>query len=257
MTVAALRILIVDDEAPARRKVARFLRSYPTLRVCGEAESGEGAVALIRELAPDLVFLDVQMPGMSGFDVVEAIAQDTHVPHFIFATAHDDFAVRAFDVSALDYLLKPFDQDRFERAIAKAEVAHAERQPSLDPQLRTLLDRIGAAPAYLDRLLIANDRRSVFVPVERISRFDADRNHVAIHTPDGVHRLRTTLEALEAKLDPKSFVRIHRSHIVRIDAIAQIATWFHGDRKVHLRDGTELLWSRRYAERRPDLLRGT
>jgi two-component system LytT family response regulator len=247
-----VRALIVDDEAPARRKIARFLREHPDIAVAGEAAGGTDAIEKIRAEKPALVFLDVQMPGVDGFGVVEAIAGDPHVPHIIFVTAHDRYAVRAFDVCAVDYLLKPFDQERFDRAIGRIP-AHGDG-PS---QLRTLLDSLNSGKRFASRLLVSTGDRSVFMPVAEIVRVEADRNNVTVHCHHAQYTLRSTLEALEDLLDPQDFVRINRSHLVRIDRIKELRAWFHGEYKVILRDGTELAWSRRYAAKRPDLLKNS
>jgi two-component system LytT family response regulator len=245
-----LRALIVDDEAPARRKIARFLREHPDIEAIGEASDGAAAVEKIRSDRPDLVFLDIQMPGVDGFGVIEAIAGDAQVPHIIFVTAHDRYAVRAFDVCAIDYLLKPFDQERFDRALSRLPATN-----DVPAQLRALLDGLRSGRAYADRLLVPSSDKSLFVPVADIVRVESDRNHVTLHCRSGSYTLRSTLESLETRLDPAHFVRINRSHLVRIDRIKELHTWFHGEYKVVLHDGTSLPWSRRYAVKRPDLLK--
>ncbi len=250
-----MRVLIVDDEPAARRKVARFLQEHDDIAVVGEASGGEEAIARIAEHQPDLVFLDVQMPGVDGFGVVEALAEHERVPAIIFATAHDEYAVRAFEVHALDYLLKPFDRERFERALDRARKSLPGAEDGGQAKLLALLDAIRPAGAYVRRLLVPSEGRSVFVSVGDIIRFEADRNHVVIVTRGGTYTLRTTLESLEEKLDPEQFARIHRSHIVNLDAVKEIHAWFHGDFKTKLHDGTELTWSRRYAAKRPDLVK--
>jgi two-component system LytT family response regulator len=250
-----MRVLIVDDEPAARRKVLRFLQEHDDVEVIGEASSGEEAIARINSEHPDLVFLDVQMPGAGGFDVVEAIAASDAVPSIIFATAHDEHAVRAFEVNALDYLLKPFDRERFDRALTRARKSVSGADGSAQTHLLALLDSIRPAGRYARRLLVPFEGRSVFVSVSEIVRLESDRNNVEIFTRRGTFTLRITLEALEEKLDPEQFVRIHRSHIVNLDAVKEIHPWFHGDYKAKLHDGTELMWSRRYATRRPELLK--
>lgn len=249
-----MRVLVVDDEPAARRKVLRFLQEHDDVEVAGEAASGTQAVEQIAALHPDLVFLDVQMPGMDGFEVVEAIAAAEHVPAIVFATAHDEYAVRAFEVSAVDYLLKPFDRERFERALERARRSVREPVDAAQSQLLTLLDAMRPAGQFARRLLVPVNGRAVFVNTADIVRVEADRNNVAIHARQGTFTLRSTLDALEHRLDPQQFVRIHRSHVVNIDTIHEIHPWFHGDFKVRLHDGSELMWSRRYAARRPDLI---
>lgn len=248
-----MRVFVVDDEPAARRKVLRFLQDHADVEVVGEASSGEEAVDRIGRTQPDLVVLDVQMPGGDGFDVVEALTASERIPQIIFATAHDEYAVRAFEVNALDYLLKPFDRERFERALSRAR----KSAPEADPQARllALLDAVRPGNRYARRLLVPFEGRSVFLAAREIVRLEADRNNVEVVTQRGTFTLRTTLEALEEKLDPEQFVRIHRSHIVNLDAVREIHPWFHGDYKAKLHDGTELMWSRRYASRRPELLK--
>ena len=250
-----MRVLVVDDEPAARRKVVRFLQEHAGVEVIGEAANGEEAVARINAEHPDLIFLDVQMPGMDGFDVIEAIAESEHIPSIVFATAHDEYAVRAFEVNALDYLLKPFDRERFTQALLRARKSVPNSNHASQTQLLALLDAMRPAGRHVRRLLVPSEERSVFVNVAEIVRIEADRNNVDIYTRRGTFNMRTTLESLEEKLDPEQFVRIHRSHIVNLDAVKEIHPWFHGDYKAMLHDGTELMWSRRYASRRPDMIK--
>lgn len=249
-----MRVFVVDDEPAARRKVVRFLQEHDDVECVGEAAGGEEAVERIGREQPDLVFLDVQMPVMDGFDVVEALAAAERVPAIIFATAHDEYAVRAFEVSAVDYLLKPFDRERFDRSLERARKSIGESPEQAQSQLLTLLDAMRPPGHYAKRLLVPTQGRAVFVNTADIARLEADRNNVLIHSRSGTFALRSTLELLERKLDPQQFVRIHRSHIVNLDAVKEIHPWFHGDFKIRLLDGTELMWSRRYAAKRPDLI---
>ena len=249
-----MRVLVVDDEPAARRKVLRFLKEHADVEVAGEAASGEEALERIVAEQPDLVFLDVQMPGMNGFEVVEAITAVEHVPAIIFATAHDEYAVRAFEVSAVDYLLKPFDRERFERALDRARKSVGEPAGAAQAQLLSLLDSMRPAGQFARRLLVPSNGRAVFVNTSDIVRLESERNNVVIHARGGIFTLRSTLDALERRLDPQQFVRIHRSHVVNMDAVKEIHPWFHGDFKIRLHDGGELMWSRRYAAKRPDLI---
>ncbi len=249
----SLRALIVDDEAPARRKLARFLSECDDVTVVGEAGGGAEAIRLARELQPDVLFLDISMPEIDGFEVVETIASDEHVPRVIFVTAFDQHAIRAFEVSALDYLLKPLERDRLNEAIARAQRA-ARPGPTSDPkQLMELLDALRPEKRFPKRLLVPTEDRSVFIDVAEIVRVEADGNNVQIITTRGSHSMRATMESIEAKLDPERFARVHRSHVVNLDAIKEIQPWFHGDRQIVMRDGSTLTWSRRYAAKRPDL----
>jgi two-component system, LytTR family, response regulator len=277
-----LRVLVVDDEAPARRKIMRLLRSESGVRVVGEADSGDAAITAIEKLNPDLVFLDVQMPVTDGFAVVQALsanarpdqvarpfpaarpkpaAQDhsahpTELPQVIFVTAHDQYALRAFEVHAFDYLLKPVAEDRFREALNRAR-SHLARSNGTGTQARLqhLLQQIQRDRGYSQRLFIREGERAFFVSVNDISWIEADRNYVFVHTTGKKHNIRGTLDSLQEILDPKLFVRLNRGSLVRLDAIRELQPWFHGEYKVILRDNTELRWSRRYLTQRPELLK--
>jgi two-component system, LytTR family, response regulator len=246
-----MRALIADDEAPARRKLARFLEEHGEIEVVAEASNGIDAVDLIAMTQPEIVFLDIHMPDLDGLGVAEAIARTPSPPAIVFVTAHDEYALRAFDVSAVDYLLKPYDRERFERAVERAMARVAAPLPN--GALARLVTQARNEEAFAKRLLVPHQGRSFFLPVGEIARISSDGNNVDVHSTRGLFRLRSTMEAVEARLDPAVFVRIHRSHLVNIDAIAAIEPAFHGDQTVTLRDGTTLPWSRRYASRRPDL----
>jgi two-component system, LytTR family, response regulator len=251
---APLRVLVVDDEAPARRKLLRLLRDEPDVEVVGEADSGEGAVAAIARHRPDLVFLDVQMPGLDGFGVTRALPAD-HVPRLVFVTAHEQYAVRAFEVHAFDYLLKPFGKERFRDVLRRAREQQAPPGAATVARLRELLEQLERERAHPERLLVHEDGRAVFVPVREIAWVEAERNYVVLHCAARTYMVRGTLEALERTFDPRRFVRINRGSLVRLDAIRELRPWFHGEYKVLLQDDTELRWSRRYAGQRPDLLK--
>jgi two-component system, LytTR family, response regulator len=245
--------MIADDETPARRKLARFLGEHEDVSIVAEAANGIDAVDLIAMTKPQLVFLDIHMPDLDGLGVAETLVRSDAPPSIVFVTAHDQYAVKAFEVSALDYLLKPYDRDRFEQMLNKARRS-LDTKPDTE-QLATTLAQIRNEEQYVRRLLIPNDGRSFFVATREIARLEANGNSVAVHTARGAHALRATLESLEARLDPAQFARVHRSHVVNIDEIAEIHPWFHGDYKILMRDGTEIGWSRRYATQRPDLLK--
>lgn len=245
--------MIADDEAPARRKLARFLADHLDVAIVAEAANGVDALDLIAQTKPALLFLDVNMPDLDGIGVAEALARAEAPPAIVFVTAYDRFAVKAFELSALDYLLKPFDRERFEHALARAR--KALETPAAPADLAELLAGIRREERYVRRLLIPGEGRSFFVPVRDVVRLEAEGNTVNVFAANGTrHALRATLESLESRLDPAQFARVHRSHVVNIDAIAEITPWFHGDYKLALRDGTQIAWSRRYAAKRPDLL---
>jgi two-component system LytT family response regulator len=233
-----MRVLIVDDEPPARRKVRRFLERSGNSAEVREAGTGTEALAAIREFDPDLVFLDVQMPGMDGFAVLDAIPGE-HRFHLIFLTAHEEHALRAFDAEALDYLRKPVDPDRFDRALERAtRQVELRRAESPAPEIRPL-----------KRILVEKNQREIFLPVERLDWAESDRNYVALHTSVEVYTLRGTLENLVRQLDPDQFARISRSHMVNLDSVKEMRPWFHGERLIVMKDGTELTWTRRYRAR--------
>jgi two-component system LytT family response regulator len=257
---APFQVLVVDDEGPARRKILRLLRAESGIRIVGEADSGESAIAAIERQQPDLVFLDVQMPGADGFDVVRAISANANSkpPRFVFVTAHDRYALKAFEVHAFDYLLKPVAEDRFREVVRRAREQHAQNSQSggvPTSRLRDLIDQVLRERGFTERLLVREDARAFFVSVREIYWIEADRNYLVIHCAGKKHNLRATLDSLEASLDPKLFARINRASLVRLDAVRELLPWFHGEYKVVLRDDTELRWSRRYVSRRPELLK--
>lgn len=245
--------MIADDEAPARRKLARFLGEHEDVAIVAEASNGIDAIDLIAMTKPDVVFLDIHMPDLDGLGVAETLIRSEKAPSIVFVTAFDQYAVKAFEVNALDYLLKPYDRERFERALGRAR-SSLEEKPD-NERLAQTISELRNEERYVRRLLIPNDGRSFFVATREIARLESDGNNVQVHTARGVHALRATLESLESRLDPAQFARVHRSHLVNIDDVAEIHPWFHGDYKILMRDGTEIGWSRRYAAKRPDLLK--
>lgn len=250
-----MRALIVDDEAPARARLRRLLASEADVEIAGEAADGLEALTLLDRLHPDVVFLDVQMPRLDGFGVIERVGPDA-MPFVIFVTAHDEHALRAFEVQALDYLLKPFAPQRLQAVIARVrrELARGGGREDVSARLAALLEATATAAAtapsrYLERMLVQREGRAVLVPVDQIDRLEADRNDVRLHTRGVVHAVRGTLAELADRLDPARFLRINRSTIVRLDAIKELQPWFHGDYRILMHDGTELMWSRRYRAR--------
>lgn len=253
---APLRVLVVDDEAPARRKILRLLREESAVEIAGEADSGETAIAAIKKRRPDLVFLDVQMPGMDGFGVIQSLnTAKIPLPRVVFITAHDRFALRAFEVHAFDYLLKPVSEERFHEALYRARIQHEQSADGFAARLGAMLEQLQREKSLPDRLLVQEDSRAIFVPVKEISWVEADRNYVLLHCGKKTHTLRSTLDALQSTLDRKLFVRINRGTLVRLDAIRELLPWFHGEYKVMLHDNTELRWSRRFVSQRPELLK--
>lgn len=252
-----IRAVIVDDEPLAREGVRLHLQSQSDIEVVAEAGSGEEAVSLIESLRPDLLFLDVQMPGLDGFAVLDAIGP-VHMPVTVFATAYDQFALRAFDAHAVDYLLKPYDEDRFARAVDRARMQIAARRNArMDDRLGSLLEELRSRSRYIERLVVRSGGRILILRVEEVEYIEAASNYVRIHSGGREYLLRETMTALEAKLDPSDFVRIHRSTIVRIDRIRELEPLFQGDYVVILENGTRLTSSRGYRDRLQGLLQGS
>jgi two-component system LytT family response regulator len=252
----SLRTFIVDDEAPARRKIARFLKAQPDIEIAGEARDGKEAVLRIAEANPDLVFLDVQMPGMDGFEVVEALAQQGEVPEIVFVTAHDRHALRAFEVHALGYLLKPFDEERFAGVLARAR-KHLSASETRIKSLETMLGSLRPRDNYQQRFFVREGVRAFFVPVESVLWIEAAGNYLVLHTQKGNYILRGTLDNVEKQLDPKLFVRLNRSALVKIDGIQELEPWSHGEYNAKLVDGSLVRWSRLYVQKRPELIRAS
>jgi two-component system LytT family response regulator len=246
--------LIVDDEPLARTRIRSLLEKEPDLTVIGECGDGQQAVAMVNELQPDLLFLDVQMPALDGFGVLEALGVE-RMPAVIFVTAYDRYAIRAFDVHALDYLLKPFDRERFQRALGRAR-AQLQRDEKLaaSEKLLALIEDVQAQRKPLQRLVIKSAGRVFFLRLEEIDWIEAAGNYLKLHVGSETHLLRETMNALEGRLNAEQFVRIHRSTIVNLDRIQELQPWFHGDYRVVLRDGTQLTLSRGYRQKLQELL---
>jgi two-component system LytT family response regulator len=241
-----IRAAIVDDEPLARVRIRSLLEEAGGVDVIAECANGREAIESLEESAPDLLFLDIQMPEINGFDVLQAIGVG-HVPVVIFVTAYDHFAVRAFEAHALDYLLKPFDDERFEATLQRARERIRQQQGGdLDRRLRALLADARGDRGYLQRLVVPTGQRSVFIRTEQIDWIEAERNYVRLHIGDKTHLLRENLSRLESALDPASFCRIHRSIIVNIDRIQAVESLVRGEYMVVLHDGTKLTSGRGY-----------
>ncbi len=241
-----IRLLLVDDEAPARRRLRRLLASVPDVAVAGEAANGPDAVRLIRESPSDAVLLDVRMPGLDGFGVVREVGPD-RMPPVVFVTAFDDRALQAFEVEAVDYLLKPVSGERLARAVDRLRRRlSGEQDASLAGKLERLLSARPKEPGPLRHLTAWSEGSARIVPVESVDRLEAERNQVRVHAGGSSFAVRGPLADLAARLDPSRFLRVNRGTVVRLDAIERLEQWFHGDVRVVMRDGTRLLWSRRY-----------
>ena len=250
----SIRVLLVDDEPLAREMLREMLQGDPDVRIVGESCNGLEALEAIRAEAPDLIFLDVQMPEVGGFEVLESLGKEK-LPYVIFVTAYDKYAVRAFEVQALDYLLKPFDQERFDLSWqrAKSQVLN-NRHSGTDQRILSLLEELKAGNRYLERLVIKAGGRIYFLDTREIDWIEAEGNYVSVHSAKKSHLLRETISSLESQLDPKKFVRIHRSSIVRLDFIQELQPWFHGEYRVILHDGTQLTLSRNHRDKLQEAL---
>ncbi len=255
-----IRALIVDDESLGRDRIQSLLELQPDVEIVGVCADGPSAVETIDRVQPDLVFLDVQMPGMDGFEVLEML-DPASTPAVVFVTAHDGHALRAFEIHALDFLLKPFDQTRFEKALDRARGQLAARPagapanaPMIDSRIVSLLEELQEERKYSERLIVKSGGRVFFVRIEEIDWVEASGNYVKVHTKSDAHLLRESMKNMEARLDPRSFVRIHRSAIVSLDAIKELEPWFHGEYIVILRDGTRLTASRVFSDRLSTLI---
>jgi two-component system LytT family response regulator len=248
---AQIRTLIVDDEPAAREAIATLLGQDPDVVVVGECADGHAAIAAIQQETPDLVFLDIQMPELSGFDVLRAVSA-APLPFVVFVTAYDEHALRAFDVHALDYLLKPYTDERFRAALghAKKEVRRG-RLDAASRQLMALLEHVGlpdaaSGPSHAQRLVIKTEGRVTIVNVADIDWIEADGDYVKIHAGRAWHQLRETMKRIEDQLDPRRFVRIHRSTIVNIERIKELQPLFRGEYVAMLEGGAKLKVSRGY-----------
>jgi two-component system, LytTR family, response regulator len=239
-----IRVCIADDEPLARERIRTFLDQEPDVRVVSECADGAQAIAEIRRERPDLVFLDVQMPVVDGFGVLRAL-EDGLPPAVIFVTAHDQYALQAFDVHALDYLLKPFNGHRFRKALQRARLEILKDQPGgVSQRLLSLLEEMQNGRKPQERLILKTSGRVSFLKVDDIDWVEAEGNYVRLHVGPVSHLLRETMKGIEAKLDPERFIRIHRSTIVNTDRIKELQPLFHGEYAVILRDGTRLTASR-------------
>ncbi|MEJ2204363.1 MAG: LytTR family DNA-binding domain-containing protein [Gemmatimonadota bacterium] len=240
-----LRTVIVDDEPHARAKLRRFIEADGRMALVGEAGDGVEAVDVLESTRPDLVFLDIQMPEMDGFGVLAELDPAVN-PQVVFVTAHDQHALKAFEVRALDYLLKPVDQERFAEAVHRAIEAHGA---GAEPDTRSVLSELPAERRALERFLVRSRSRMMLVPASRVDWIGSASNYVELHCGTDTHLVRGTLQDLEERLDPSRFARIHRSTIVNLEQVKELHPWSHGDLMLVLRDGTELRLSRRYKDR--------
>ena len=250
-----LRLLIVDDEPVARRRLRRLVRETGDIDIAGEAGDGASALSAIRTLKPDIVLLDVQMPEMDGFQVLEAIGRET-LPAVIFVTAFDQYALRAFEVHALDFLLKPVSAEKLAGALERARARIAERRgATVDPRVLALLDDLASRRRFLSRLPVKLRGKLVVIDLADVDWIEAADNYVTLHVGGNAYPARETMSRLERELDPERFVRIHRSTIVQVDRIKELLPDFHGDFVVVLRNGARVTLSRTYRRKVEAILR--
>ncbi len=243
-----IRTLIVDDEPLAREGIRQQLQSYPDVEIVGEGSDGIQAVEMIENAKPDLVFLDIQMPERDGFGVIEEIGPE-HMPVVIFVTAYDEHALRAFEIHALDYLLKPLDPERFREALSRARNQLSLKQSSaLSDKLLKLIEGMPARNPCLHRIAIKTAGKVFFVNALDVDWIQANGDYVMVHAQGKKHLIREKISDLQRKLDPHQFIRIHRSSIVNIDRIKDLEPLFYGDYSVNLNDGTKLTLSRSYRD---------
>jgi two-component system LytT family response regulator len=243
--MTTIRTCIVDDEPLARERIRTLLSQEPDIEVVGECADGSEAIGRIKETQPDLLFLDVQMPLVDGFGVLQAL--DAQLPPaVIFVTAYDQYALQAFEVHALDYLLKPFNSRRFKKAVqrARVELLKEGNGHGVSERLLSLLENLKQDRRPQERLILKTSGRVTFLKVDEIDWIEAEGNYVRLHVGASSHLLRETMKGIEAKLDPERFIRIHRSTIVNTDRIKELQPLFHGEYAVILRDGTRLTASR-------------
>lgn len=249
-----IRTLIVDDMPLARKRLRRVLRKDPEIEIIGECADGREAVEAVAELAPDLMFLDVQMPETDGFEAMAEIGVE-NAPIVIFVTAFDQFALRAFEVHALDYLLKPFDTERLTKAVERAK--EQIRKPDANDaseRLVALLKELKNEPKYIKHLTVKSRGRTIIIAVDDIDCIEAEGNYLSLQVGKQMHLIRSPMHQFEEKLDPEKFVRIHRSSIINLDRVKEMHPLFNGDQLVIMKDGKELVLSRNYREKLMDLL---
>jgi two-component system, LytTR family, response regulator len=245
----SLRVVIVDDEAPARDKLRRYLASYDDIQIAGEAANGRDALTLITREQPDVVLLDISMPDMDGFAVLRALGEPLPA-EIVFVTAHDDKALQAFEVHAFDYLLKPVSPSRFDRLMQRLRERLMPRHDT-GKRLDDLLEALPVPAHYLEHVLVQAGDSAQLVRIDRVSRIESSRNYLDVYVEGRSYRLRGTLESMLSRLNPVRFARINRSALVRLEAIREVQPWPEGEYRLLLDDGARVTWTRRYLENLP------
>jgi len=244
-----ISVLIADDEAMARERLRRFVAAEPDLHLAGECRSGLEARERLLAGDIDVVFLDVQMPEMDGFELIQGLPP-AQLPLFVFVTAHDEYAAKAFEKRAVDYLLKPFDGERFRQCLERIrQLVDSKDSKQRQEDMQALADELRNLKARPARFAVKTANKLFFVKLEEIDLIQAADNYVCLHINNEQHFVRETMNSIESRLDPDKFVRVHRSKIINIDSIKELQPWFHGDYQVVLNNGTHLTMSRTYRER--------
>lgn len=249
-----IKTIIVDDEELARERVRGFLGETDRFEIVAECANGKEAVESIYNYKPDLVFLDIQMPVMNGFEVIEQIKDE--LPLIIFVTAYDEYAIKAFEVNALDYLLKPFDRKRFHLSLERAEkIIRESGEKELRAKIDSLLKQIDTEEKkYTERFVVKQSGKISFVPADEIDYMEATGNYIKLATANGSHLIRETMNKIEKKLDPQNFIRVHRSFIVKVEMIKELKPYFNGEYVIILKSGKEIKSSKTYKNTINDIL---
>jgi len=252
-----IRVLVVDDEPLARRGIRQLLDSETDFEIVGECKNGREAVSALEKLSPELIFLDIQMPLLDGFSFIEKVGAQ-NLPEIVFVTAYDEYAIRAFEINALDYLLKPVDPERFQKTLERVREQIKNKQPrQMEQKLAALLEKLKLPESekHLERIAIKENGRVTFLNIDEILWISSEGNYVGLHTKGETHLLRETMDAIERKLDSRKFLRLRRSTIIRIEQIKELYPLFNGEFEVVLKNGTRLASSRRYRKNLDALLK--
>jgi two-component system LytT family response regulator len=244
-----IRAIIIDDESLAREKVKLFAEGETDIEIVDQCSNGHEAIASCIKFKPDLLFLDIQMPEINGFEVLQHLSTNI-LPGIIFITAYDEFALHAFEFHALDYLLKPFDRGRFQKSVAHARTAlrSISETETTTEQIKVLLNSIQQNSNRLERLIVKTNGRIIFLRIEEIDWMEAAGNYVKLHVGNETHMIRETMNGLEQQLNPQKFIRIHRSTIINIEKIKELEPFFNGEYKVLLSNNAQVILSRNYRE---------
>jgi len=242
-----IKTIVVDDEPLARKRLQNLLKEDDEIELLKLCRNGKEAIETILKYSPDLVFLDIQMPEIDGFEVIRRLNMQ-RIPIIIFVTAYDEYALDAFEVHALDYLLKPFDKKRFYKALNRAKDYLKNSTNKFDSKLESLVQELNPTPSYLNRLMVKTSGRVFFVGADEIEWIEASGNYVQLHTGDKSYLIRETMSNMGKKLNPDKFYRIHRSTIVNIECVKELQSWFHGDYMVIMKNGEKLTMSRNYKD---------